>query len=84
MLLVLLHLIAYCYAAYQHNDIISTQYQVLHSNWKTPWTELPTNQMPKFGSPNTHVVHFTLPDAVEAIQPEFDVKMYDDLLIYFY
>ena len=76
-LIVLVWLTVYCCSTYQHNDIINTQFQVVHANKKTPWTELPTNQMPRFGSPNTHVIHFALPDAAEAIQPNNDVKLYD-------
>lgn len=65
--------------SYHTNDIVSSHYQTVHAQWKTPWVELPINQMPKFGQNDAHVVRFTLPSNKTAhrvkIDPNYDVKL---------
>lgn len=65
--------------SYQMNDIVSSHYQTVHAKWKTPWIELPINQMPKFGQNDAHVVRFTLPSNMTKnsvkIDPNYDVKV---------
>lgn len=67
----------------QPGDRISTLYQTIHNDWKTPWTDLPIHQMPRFRSPDSVIVRLTLPHPsavdskkIEAIRinPKEDVK----------
>jgi hypothetical protein len=66
-------------SGYQMNDIVSSHYQTVHAQWKTPWIELPINQMPKFGQNDAHVVRFSLPSNKTSnrvkIDPNYDVKL---------
>lgn len=66
--------------ALQPGDRISTLIQTLHSDMKTQWTDIPLNNMPHFGKPESVVLHANIPKYKEnsteyQIDPTKDVKV---------
>lgn len=66
----------------QPGDRVSTLLQTLHSDMKTQWTDIPLNQMPRFGIPESVIIHANLPKYKEnstssdyKIDPSKDVKV---------
>lgn len=66
--------------ALQPGDRVSTLVQTLHSDMKTQWTDIPLNNMPHFGKPESVVLHVNIPKYKQnsteyRIDPTKDVKV---------
>ncbi len=61
---------------FQNSDLVDVQMQVVHADRKTPWFELPLDQMPRFRKISSSILRFSLPDNRLKIDPTADVKLY--------
>ncbi len=59
--LLLAALLLQCVCGYIMYDRVASTYQVLHNEWKSPITDFPLVQMPRFGEKDTFIFHTVLP-----------------------
>lgn len=65
--------------ALQYGDRVSTLLQAVHRGWKTPWVDISIHQMPRFRTPDSTILHVSLPHEDEngpemKLNPQEDVK----------
>ena len=66
--------------ALQPGDRVSTLTQTLHKDLKTEWTDMPLHLMPRFGIPESHIYHVSLPKQSQnssdfKVNPSHDLKV---------